>query len=255
MGATIWSPLNTEPWCTVFCRLFDMAPHLGTFLILMKVSEKFKKMCLPWPRRWAGPCYRMPRYYIHETIRLFLVLLVFYQVWFQFWFAVSLVLTVGYGYPEHRIKRNLIPALMLIVGVSFYVVCWCGLFGRKQDGSFAAAKRGDRDRAKHQDDAADSVKNSAANHNAIAGGVWNNNNNVEGSDETMPLELLGGTAIRHRHNPTVDAALDSALLPPSPPAPPASRVASSSFQGAGPLYVQSLPNIANSASNDFSDEE
>jgi len=106
MGGGIWSPLNTEPWCTVFCRLFDMAPHLGTFLILMKVSEKIKKMCLPWPRRWAGPCYRMPRYYIHETFRLFLVLLFFYQIWFQLWFAVSLVLTIGYGYPEHRIKRN-----------------------------------------------------------------------------------------------------------------------------------------------------
>ena len=39
--------------------VFDMAPHLGTFLVLIKVSEKAKKMCLPWPRRWAGPCYRV----------------------------------------------------------------------------------------------------------------------------------------------------------------------------------------------------
>merc|ERR1712142_1122667 len=139
MKSALWSPLNTEPWCTVFCRLFDMAPHLGTFLILMKVSEKFKKMCLPWPRIWAGPCYRMPRYYIHETIRLFLVLVVFYQVWFQFWYAIGLVLVLGYGYKEHRVKRNIIPATMLVMGVMFYVVCWCGLFGRKQDGSHAAA--------------------------------------------------------------------------------------------------------------------
>ena len=50
--------------------------------------------------------FQMPRYYIHETFRLFLVLLFFYQIWFQMWFAVSLVLTLGYGYPEHRVKRN-----------------------------------------------------------------------------------------------------------------------------------------------------
>ena len=49
---------------------------------------------------------QMPRYYIHETIRLFLVLVVFYQVWFQFWYAIGLVLVLGYGYKEHRVKRN-----------------------------------------------------------------------------------------------------------------------------------------------------
>jgi len=175
---TLWSPLNTEPWCTVFCRLFDMAPHIGTFLVLIKVSEKAKKMCLPWPRRWAGPCYRMPRYFVHETIRLFLVLFFFFQVWFQLWYAIALVLTIGYGYPEHRIKRNVIPAAMLVIGVAVYTVCWCGFFGRKQDGSHAAAQRqAPNDRARNQNDGDGILAEGVTNNNNLADGVANNNSN------------------------------------------------------------------------------
>jgi len=248
MGGGIWSPLNTEPWCTVFCRLFDMAPHLGTFLILMKVSEKIKKMCLPWPRRWAGPCYRMPRYYIHETFRLFLVLLFFYQIWFQLWFAVSLVLTIGYGYPEHRIKRNVIPGTMLVLGVMFYVVCWCGLFGRKQDGSHKAAQRTDvRDSAKNQDE---DDKND--NNNLAIQNFRNNNNNVASGDE-VDANVAGGLRKRNLAGQTI------AVAPPPPPpstlTPPHGKSAPMAFQSGAPLGVQSLPNILTIASTDFSDEE
>merc|ERR1719204_3028240 len=106
----------------------------------------------------------------------FLVLLFFYQIWFQLWFAVSLVLTIGYGYPEHRIKRNVIPGSMLVLGVMFYVVCWCGLFGRKRDGSHGAAQRTDvRDSAKNQDEGDKNDNNNLAIQN-----FRNNNNNVAG---------------------------------------------------------------------------
>jgi len=192
----LWSPLNTEPWCTVFCRLFDMAPAIGTFLVLIKVSEKAKKMCLPWPRRWAGPCYRIPRYYIHETIRLFLVLFFYFQIWFQFWYAVSLVLILGYGFGENRVKRNIIPAAMLVMGVTVYTVCWCGFFGRKQDGSHAAAQRQKpTDKAKNQNDENNNASLITAfnnNNNPNAGPIATFNNNNKGDDGHTPVKPMYG---------------------------------------------------------------
>lgn len=251
-GGGIWSPLNTEPWCTVFCRLFDMAPHLGTFLIFMKVSEKVKKMCLPWPRRWAGPCYRMPRYYIHETFRLFLVLLFFYQIWFQMWFAVSLVLTLGYGYPEHRVKRNVIPGLMLVLGVMFYVVCWCGFFGRKQDGSHTAAKRTDfHDRARNQDEGGQNVNN--------ANNFRNNNNNVASGDVASGDHDIDADLNRLLRNRNLGPATSAAVTPPPPPSAAASSrgdQAFTSFLSGAPIAAQSLPNIPNIvATDEYSDDE
>jgi len=194
MKGGLWSPLNSEPWCTVFCRLLDMAPHLGTFLMLIKVSEKAKKMCLPWPRRWAGPCYRMPRYYVHETFRLFLVLFFFFQVWFQLWYAVALVLTVGYGYSEHRVKRNIIPAAMLVIGVASYTVCWCGFFGRKQDGSHAAAQRQKPDdKTRNQDDENNNNRRLSVfnNNNSLNLAGANSNNKGDGGQFVVPKTVYG----------------------------------------------------------------
>jgi len=234
---TIWSPLNTEPWCTVFCRLFDMAPHLGTFLILIKVSEKFKKMCLPWPRRWAGPCYRMPRYYVHETIRLSFVLIFFYQIWFQFWYAVSLVLTLGYGYSEHKVKRNYIPVAMLVIGVASYVVCWCGMFGRKQDGSHAAAGRTDR---------GDKAKNHDENENNNVRAIINNNNNLDGGDDgctdpnqTIPMRATRNNLISTAATTTTTTTASSINWEAAIPAP---------------HCISSMPNLP-LTTGEFSDDE
>jgi len=244
-----------------------MAPHLGTFLILMKVSEKFKKMCLPWPRIWAGPCYRMPRYYIHETIRLFLVLVVFYQVWFQFWYAIGLVLVLGYGYKEHRVKRNIIPALMLVMGVMFYVVCWCGLFGRKQDGSHAAAQRGDaggNESTRNQDngdEAGGSGGDQDTNDNN-AGGlrrrvplVNNNNTNNENDDDDDDDDV---TAVKTAITPAmamadlIRNAKDVSMPPPSSTLSPSARLTQMK-----PCHISSAPNLSNlrTDADDFSDAE
>jgi len=234
-----------------------MAPHLGTFLILMKVSEKFKKMCLPWPRIWAGPCYRMPRYYIHETIRLFLVLVVYYQVWFQFWYAVGLVLTLGYGYKEHRVKRNIIPGTMLVMGVMFYVVCWCGLFGRKQDGSHAAAQRGDggnNENTRNQDEG-DEASGSGGdldtndnNAGALRGRIptVNNNSNNDNDDDD-------DTAVKTAINPAlamadlIRNANDVSMPPPSSTLSPSARRPQMM-----PYHISSAPNLR---ADDFSDAE
>jgi len=236
-----------------------MAPHLGTFLILMKVSEKFKKMCLPWPRIWAGPCYRMPRYYIHETIRLFLVLVVFYQVWFQFWYAIGLVLVLGYGYKEHRVKRNIIPATMLVMGVMFYVVCWCGLFGRKQDGSHAAAERGDaggNESTRNQDEGdeaggsggdQDTNDNNAGALRRRFPTVNNNNTNNENDDDDDDV-----TAVKTAINPAMAMAdlirnANDVSMPP-----PSSALSPSARRPQIPCHISSAPNLR---TDDFSDAE
>merc|ERR1712142_595570 len=221
MKSALWSPLNTEPWCTVFCRLFDMAPHLGTFLILMKVSEKFKKMCLPWPRIWAGPCYRMPRYYIHETIRLFLVLVVFYQVWFQFWYAIGLVLVLGYGYKEHRVKRG-------DAGGNDST--------RNQDeGDEAGGSGGDQD----------TNDNNAGALRRRFPTVNNNNTNNENDDDDV-------TAVKTTINPAmamanlIRNANDVSMPPPSSALSPFAR------RPQIPCHISSAPNLR---TDDFSDAE
>jgi len=151
---------------------------------------------------------------------------------------------------------------MLVLGVMFYVVCWCGLFGRKQDGSHGAAQRTDvRDSAKNQDEGDKNDNNNLAIRN-----FRNNNNNVASGDE-VDANVGGGLRKRNLAGQTIalsDAPIVAprqeciAVAPPPPPStstPPHGKSAPMAFQSGAPLGVQSLPNILTIASTDFSDEE